>query len=291
MDKGIIRINDKSSRGELNVSSLKEFNRKSFTENPSVKIVLSGKEHYSIDGRVYLLGKNQFLVIDKQSSEELTIDANQEVKGICVYPNKDLLYEVAKTRLSSLEDLLERPFDYDEIKLMHNQYNLAENKTGKFLQQQIPFITQFSCLEEPLNLNSFMTGLAECLIDDQLELEGKLKRITTVKRSTKEELYRRVASVKNYITDNYTYNISLDELAKEAFLSKYHFIRTFKEIYRLSPFQFLLQLRLQKAQELLAKDYSYNETCILVGFSDEKNLRKSLKKFSKIGISNFYPFP
>lgn len=280
MKKGILSINDNSSRGELNISTLKKFNRKSLTENPSVKIVLSGKEHYHINGRVYLLGKNQFLVIDKQCSEEVTIDAQQEVKGICVYPNKDLLYEVAKTRLSSQEALLERPFENGEINLMHNQYSLTENRTGKFLQQQIPFITQLSCQKESLDLNAFLTRLAECLVDDQLEVEGKLKRIATAKRSTKEELYRRVASTKNYITDNYTQNISLDELAQAALLSKYHFTRTFKELFLLSPYQYLLKIRLQKAQELLEKKYSYSETSALIGFSGEKNLRKALKKFA-----------
>lgn len=280
MKKGIVTINNNFSRGELNISTLKNFRRKSLTENPSVKVVLSGKEHYQIDGRFYLLDQNRFLVIDKYCSEEVTIDAQQEVKGVCLYPNKDLLNEIAQTRFSSYEDLLEKPFENDEVKLMHNQYKLTENRTGKFLQQQIPFITQLSFREEFFDLNTFFTGLAECLIDDQLEVEGKLKQIATAKRSTKEELYRRVASAKNYITDNYNQNICLDELAQEAFLSKYHFTRAFKALSQLSPYQYLLQLRLQKAQELLAKDYSYNETCLLVGFSNVKNLRKALKKFT-----------
>ena len=116
------------------------------------------------------------------------------------------------------------------------------------------------------------------MIDDQLALQGKLKNVLSVKKATKEELYRRVANAKDYMDDNYTQKISLDDLVQEAFLSKYHFSRTFKGMFYLSPYQYLLQLRLKNARKLLSLDYSYNEVSTLIGFSDSKNLRKAIQK-------------
>lgn len=278
MQKDFITLNDSNSRGKLILSNVKQFERKSYTDNPSVKIALSGKEQYRIDGRDYTLETNRFIIVDNNSSEELTIDAKEVVKGICIYPNKDLLNEVGKTRTSSHESLLDSPFENKEISLIHNQFNYYDNNTGQFLKQHIPLIIQLQERNKAIDLDNFLIRLAECIIDDQSELEGKLKNIASAKKATKKELFRRVFAAKDFVEDNFTQKLSLDDLAQEAFLSKYHFTRTFKALFQLSPYQYLLQLRLQKAQELLALDYSYNEVSDLIGFSDGKNLRKAIKK-------------
>ena len=119
------------------------------------------------------------------------------------------------------------------------------------------------------------------MVDDQLELEGRLKEVPSIKKSTQEELYRRVVTAKDFMVDNYTQNIVLDDLVQEASLSKFHFTRTFKSLFHFSPYQFLMQLRLEKAKELLQLDYSYNEVSHLIGFSDGNNLRKALKKWTQ----------
>lgn len=45
--------------------------------------------------------------------------------------------------------------------------------------------------------------------------------------------------------------ICLDDMLKDAFFSKYHFIRKFKNAIGLTPHQFLMQNRVRKAQRLL----------------------------------------
>jgi len=246
-------------------------------------MVLSGNEHYRINGRPYTLGLQRFLVVDKHMQVELNIESKKEVKGVCIFPKKEWLNEVAKTRLASGEALLENPFENGEISLSHNQYKLSENRTGRFLNQYVPTIIQRQQHKEVVDFEHFYFQLAECMIDDQLELEGRLKPIPSVKRATKEELYRRVADARNFIDDHFTEKISLDDIVEQAFLSKYHFTRTFKTLFHCSPYQYLLQRRLQKAQELLALDYSYQEVSELVGFSDGKNLRKAIQKMEGAG--------
>jgi AraC family transcriptional regulator len=264
--------------GTMILSCVTQMERKQYADHPSVKMVLSGEEHYLVNGRPYTVGQKRFIVVDHNSQVEINIDADQEVKGVCIFPTKALLNEVAKTRVSSPDSLLDNPFENKDITLIHNQFNYNENRTGQFLKQHIPSIIQSQARKETIDLDDFFIGLAECLVDDQLELEGKLQNISSAKKATREELYRRVAVVKDFVEDNFTQKISLDDLAREAFLSKYHFTRTFKALFHLSPYQYLLQLRLQKAQELLSLDYSYNEVSYLTGFSDGKNLRKAIKK-------------
>ncbi|UCD61524.1 MAG: helix-turn-helix transcriptional regulator [Flavobacteriaceae bacterium] len=271
-------ISDGNSRGNFILSNIKQLERKAYSASPSVKMVLSGNENYKVNGRHYTLDLKRFLIVDNNNKVEINIDADRDVKGVCIFPNKDLLNEVAKTRISSNESLLDNPFENDEISLVHNQFRYNENRTGRFLKHYVPAIIHLKKQSEALDFDDFYAGLAECMIDDQLALQGKLKNILSVKKATKEELYRRVANAKDYMDDNYNQKISLDDLVQEAFLSKYHFSRSFKAMFHLSPYQYLLQLRLKHARNLLSLDYSYSEVSTLIGFSDGKNLRKAIQK-------------
>lgn len=270
-------ILNKNSSGKFILSTAKHLEEQSNAETPSVKMVVSGNENYRINGHRYTLNCEHFLIVDSKNHVEVNIDAQEEVKGICIFPNKNLVNEVAKTWLHSYESLLDTPFENNDIELIHNIYKLSENRTGRYLQQKISSILQIENAEF-FDFQEFYSRLAECMIFDQLDLEGKLKQVASAKRATKEELFRRVAVAKHYIEDNFSQNISLDELSKEAHLSKYHFTRTFKSLFELTPYQYLLQLRLKKAKELLSLDYSYNEVSDLIGFSDGKSLRKAIKK-------------
>ena len=271
---------NRNSGGKFILSTMKHLEEKSNAESPSVKMVLSGKESYKVNGHRYTLDLEHFLIVDSNNHIEINIDAKNGVNGVCIFPSKNLLNDVAKSQISSCESLLDKPFENQEIGLVHNQFKFSENRTGKFLQQNIPTIIQLQKQQEVMDLQDFYIDLSECMVLDQLDLEGKLKHVTSAKRATKEELYRRVIVAKYFIEDSFSKDISLDQLAQEAYLSKYHFTRTFKTLFGLSPYQYLLRLRLEKAEALLSLDYSYNEVSNLIGFSDGKNLRKAIKKMT-----------
>jgi AraC family transcriptional regulator len=54
-----------------------------------------------------------------------------------------------------------------------------------------------------------------------------------------------------YIHGHYSEDITLDQLSSVAAMSKYHFLRCFKKATGKTPFEFLRELRLQKAVELV----------------------------------------
>ena len=79
-------------------------------------------------------------------------------------------------------------------------------------------------------------------------------------------LYRRLVQAKLFMDTHYADNIDLNNIADEAFFSKFHFIRLFKKIYGVPPHQYLIQVRLAKAKELLGTKTAVAETCYCVGF-------------------------
>jgi AraC-like DNA-binding protein len=82
----------------------------------------------------------------------------------------------------------------------------------------------------------------------------------------KLDLYRRIVQAKLFIDSNFAEEIDAGEIADEACYSKFHFIRTFKEIYGRTPHQYLTHVRVEKAKEMLGKGTSVTETCLAVGF-------------------------
>jgi AraC-like DNA-binding protein len=70
--------------------------------------------------------------------------------------------------------------------------------------------------------------------------------------------------------------LTLREVAREADMSPFHFIRQFEAVFGSSPHQFRIGTRLERAKQLLAMGgYSVTDVCMEVGFS-------SLGSFSQL---------
>jgi len=79
-------------------------------------------------------------------------------------------------------------------------------------------------------------------------------------------LYNRIVKAKLFIDKNYQNNIDLNNIADEAYFSKFHFIRLFKSIYGTTPHQYLTLVRIEKAKHFLGLNYSVSDTCFMIGF-------------------------
>lgn len=87
-----------------------------------------------------------------------------------------------------------------------------------------------------------------------------------------------------YLNSNFQNNISNNQLAAMCNISTSYFRRIFTEIYQISPFQYLVNLRIKKAKELLQSDYtSITEVAKQVGYDDIYHFSKLFKQ--KTGTS------
>ncbi len=98
--------------------------------------------------------------------------------------------------------------------------------------------------------------------------------------STKKERLRRLEIAKNYMNENYLIIGEIKEVAEYCHLSVYHFYRSFKMVYGLTPYQFIIEKRMQFAKKLLS-DPSMALSAIAdkCGFPDVFSFSKAFKKF------------
>ena len=100
------------------------------------------------------------------------------------------------------------------------------------------------------------------------------------------DIYQRIAAAKIYIDDNYHESIDLELVSQQAFLSKFHFHRLFRQIYRRTPHQYLTWKRIDKAKDLLAENKPVTDVCNEVGFESIGSFSVLFKK--EIGFAPQY---
>ena len=90
--------------------------------------------------------------------------------------------------------------------------------------------------------------------------------------------------VLEYIDENYKRNIKLDELAAIMNISTMYFSNYFKEVFHISPKQYILNKRLGESQRLLIEsEMSIKEIAYAVGFENESYFSEFFSK--KTGTS------
>jgi len=93
-------------------------------------------------------------------------------------------------------------------------------------------------------------------------------------------LYRRVVQAKIFIDNNFREGIDLNDIADEAFYSRFHFIRLFKMAYGKTPHQYLTWVRIENAKLLLQTETSIADVCFEVGFDSISSFTGLFKRIT-----------
>lgn len=107
-------------------------------------------------------------------------------------------------------------------------------------------------------------------------------RNVATKRSEKSSSV--VEKAKEYIGNRYNKDVSLDDVSREVNISPYYFSKIFKEETGVNFIEYLTNIRIEKAKELLQDtEYSMKEICSMVGYSDPNYFSRSFKK--NVGVT------
>lgn len=94
--------------------------------------------------------------------------------------------------------------------------------------------------------------------------------------------------IHNYALKHLAENVTVDDMAKLANCSKWHFSRLFTKSAGKSPHQFLLDLRMRFAEELLqTTNYSVKEIANKCGFEDATYFCKIFRKYFSTSPKRF----
>ena len=128
------------------------------------------------------------------------------------------------------------------------------------------------CLEEQtfsLSQESLLiTALTELFLE---HADLKQKETLTYNDSLVNKL------LKEYMIENFSENITLDELSNLVQRDKYQLIRNFKHQFKITPHQFLVLIKTQKAKEFLEMGKNITNSAHGCGFFDQSHFTKNFK--------------
>ena len=96
--------------------------------------------------------------------------------------------------------------------------------------------------------------------------------------------HEQIRLARRLLNRHYTTQITIRQLSLEVALSPYYLIRLFRRVYRQTPHQYLIQVRIDRAKELLSStDLNITEICAEVGFESLGSFSALFRK--TVGIS------
>lgn len=106
--------------------------------------------------------------------------------------------------------------------------------------------------------------------------ENRLKRTDNVRNSDEQTT---IKYLKEYVENNYIYDISMQEAAEEMGYSDAYFSKLFKQYFNQNFTAYLTEYRIKKAKELLSNtNHSFKDISRMVGYTDSNYFAKIFKR-------------
>lgn len=137
--------------------------------------------------------------------------------------------------------------------------------------------------ERPMGINAaFMQELGACYSTEEINtaalkvLERYFKAIQT---NSKTKNRSAIEGIKGFIRNNYSRNLTLEEIASSVYLSPYYVSRIFKESQNMTIMDYVTRVKLDEAKKMLGNPrYKIDEIAVQLGYSDASYFSKVFKK-------------
>jgi AraC family transcriptional regulator len=140
------------------------------------------------------------------------------------------------------------------------------------LMRALDHESKFPSTHDHFSLECIATAIA-------LALSQHARAIATPSKAGPSLAPRQIRAVQSYVGDHLGESISLAELAAAAGLSSFHFLRAFKQSMGVTPGQYVLDRRMERARSLLkSSKLSVAEVGLRVGFEHSSHFTRAFRR-------------
>jgi AraC family transcriptional regulator len=248
----------------------------------SIKAVVRGQVEWIVDGRNLPVDENSFLFLASGERYSMNIDTARPVETCCAFFRtgyvEDVLCDMTSPLAVALESIEKVSRETLFVSRLHfDPQSTILGRLRTLAKRCLPALQPSSFEQDFLVLACHLSSLYE-------EVREKMARLPVVKASTRQELFRRLELAREFLHSRSSGPVSLEEAARSAALSVYHFHRAFRQIHGLTPHSYVTRLRLARAKDLLGRGSSVLETCLECGF-------QSPTSFSRLFRARFGVLP
>ncbi len=241
-----------------------------FHEFDKAVILLSGKVDYLMESGVCALSPGDVLLVRHHAIHKALIDQTQPYERVIVYLDRKYFERMMpQAGLMACFDNADRsrkylytPSDGQRALLQHilADYEKALEETEIGVQvMRDTLLIQLLVLLNRICVMEVVDGAGES------ERRGR-------------QTDPKIEKVLSYINENFTRDLSVDELAALVFLSHYHFMRLFKEQTGSTVYAYVRQKRLLYAARLIREGTSAQSAAAACGFADYSGFHRAFKE-------------
>lgn len=220
--------------------------------------ILEGEKHVSINQDTFTYNKKKFLLMPPQTKVHMTIDT----------PTKALVFELDDNLIQKVSESVSLDYNVDYETLIQDQLLCAqENEEFQDVYHRIVKILTSQCNQKEYLIDLY----AQELIYRLFQVKGVTQLLNCgLDNPIKKALY--------IIHNEYMHPITIQQIAAELNMSEANFCQYFKKIMRITPKEYLTNLRMEKAKELIsnskvtdvAYDLGYNNISLFINHFKEK---------------------
>jgi AraC-like DNA-binding protein len=274
-------LNRRPAEGKTSViySELQNFEEQLSDHSLSLKYTVKGQEIYRTGGNSYAIETGNILITPPNHKIEGRVKGAEIAKGICLHFDHQMVNEAYHSILRPLdESYIERNFNPEEF------LNVHLRSSEHNLHHELHLINDRET--DPELRNELAVYLCTEICKKQAEIRTQYQSLGFVKKSTQLEIIKRLFKARHFIQDHHHLNIDLQTIAENVCLSKFHLLRYFKNAFQITPYQFVIQCRLESSLELLKNhSLSLSEVALKVGFADAAAFSKAFKQSFEVSPS------
>jgi AraC family transcriptional regulator len=273
----------------LNATS-KRVNRENIRGPLSLFTNISGNSIIKVEGRTVNVNSDFFFLTNSDQHYNLEIDQKTEVtETFNIHFGTHFAAEAIATLTKSPTYLLEHQFDRPITSAgFYNRLYPRDEVVNRFINT----IRSENKMSR-IRLDEQLYQLLDHLLQKQGHLDAVKQNIPVLKSSTREEIIKRLLLSTDFIYTYYHLDLSLEELAQISCMSKFHFLRLFKVAFQKTPHQFITEIRLKRAKELLkARELNVHQIATRIGFENASSFSRLF--YNQVGVypTQFqYPAP
>ncbi len=239
----------------------------------SIKLTLKGSEIYEFEGAKLSVNNSNFLILNNGQTYSSYINSNSEVESFCFFFRDGLINDIIASSKEKFAGSGDMPHDINFYeKLYKLKYPFAAEIYLIVKNIKSGMITEHRIEELFYRLGEIILGLNNIEIINSCSLEYE-------KHATRREVYRRLLRCRDYIQSNYTEQITLDDISKACCISKYYLIKTYKQYFGVTPYQYLTSCRLEKAKYLIENsDIKISQVVLQLGFENQSSFARLFRK-------------
>lgn len=241
----------------------------------SIKYACNGHESYWIRGKKLHLAPGEALFINHSLSETNRSQNDYLSKGLCLFYSEQEMKRLCSSLFSAGSVSYESLEELSELKIVRTS-DICLSLASLFRNYNGP---KSNLRQDLIHLlwTDFLKGIDPSII----EISSRLRSMAP---STRQSLIRKIQLADEFMSENLSQNLQLEDIATHIGMSPFHFQRQYKKATGLSPSRKLVKCRMEKARELImAGNLRIVEIAIFLAYNDLPTFSKAFKR--EFGLS------